>query len=116
MLRCRQTHTRAKTRAVSQFEHNHESKEGGALKKGESNAPHANWTVASQNVLQTGSYVNGVQLQEKKVPEPAAKKQRAALAAALVSKIVSGLRRLHIFGLPPLGTFGDVELDLLPFL
>src|SRR5208283_4669753 len=44
-------------------------KEGGALKKGEQRATRQP-TVASQNVLQTGSHVKGVQLQEKKVLDP----------------------------------------------
>jgi len=52
----------------------------------------------------------------RKSRNPLAQKQRAALAAALVSKIVSGLRRLHIFGLPPLGALYHIELHLLAFL
>ncbi len=42
--------------------------------------------------------------------------QRAAARAALFADCKSGLGRPYILGLPPLGAFDYIELDLLTFL
>ena len=44
------------------------------------------------------------------------KTQRAAARAALIADCKSGLGRPYILGLPPLGAFDYIELDLLTFL
>ncbi len=44
------------------------------------------------------------------------KNTKGSLAAALVADCKSGLRRLYVLGLPALGSFDHIELDLLTFL
>ena len=48
--------------------------------------------------------------------EELAENTKGGLAAALVADCRSGLRRLYILGLPALGAFDHIELDLLTFL
>ena len=70
-------------------------------------------TGATQNVLQRDKAVNGVVLAGE---ESLIKNQRRPRSAACRRKFVSGLYRLYIFGLPPLGALDHIELYLLAFL
>jgi len=70
-------------------------------------------TGATQNVLQRDRPVNGVVLAGE---ESLIKNQRRPRLAACRRKFVSGLYRLYILGLPPLGALDHIELYLLAFL
>ena len=82
-------------------------------KGGGQQTPHTPNDWRDQNVLQTDGHVNGVVLREKKVLP----KTKGGLGwPPCLRRFVSGLCRLDVLGLPPLGALYHVELHLLAFL
>ena len=87
-----------------------EAKTGKPLSGGGNDGTHVK---SNQKVLQSDSPVNGVVLLGEESPVIT----KGGLGSRpVLRKFESGLRRLYILGLPALGSFDHIELDLLTFL